>query len=116
MDAQQDRLDREMLRSMAASFSSGLGFSFNAHDMAELMQRMAERVDPKPRRADLARPKVRALTKEDREWIDAEADRLFRESERQRGGVRPATITPQDYRDYFVVEATYRRILAALEE
>ena len=67
-------------------------------------------------RADLARPKVKALTEEDREWIDAEADRLFRESERRRGGVRPATITPQEYRDYFVVEATHRRILAALEE
>ena len=52
MSAQQDRIDREMLRSMAASFSSGLGFSFNSHDMAELMQRMSERIDPKPLSVD----------------------------------------------------------------
>jgi hypothetical protein len=63
-----------------------------------------------------ALPARLSLTEEDREWIDAEADRLFRESERRRGSVRPATIRPQDYRDYFVVNATYHRILAALEK
>lgn len=48
MSAQQDRIDREMLRSMATSFSAGLDFSFNSHDMAALLRRMADRVDPKP--------------------------------------------------------------------
>lgn len=47
--AQQDRFDREMLRSMAASLSSGLDFSFNRQDMADLLYRMSRRIDPKPR-------------------------------------------------------------------
>lgn len=49
------------------------------------------------------------ITDEDREWIDTRADELFRESERQRGDVRPAAIMPQDYRDYFVVQAAWER-------
>jgi hypothetical protein len=49
---------------------------------------------------------------DDREWIDNRADQLFRESERRRGGVRPATTTPQDFRDYFVVSATAERLAA----
>lgn len=49
------------------------------------------------------------ITDEDREWIDTRADQLFRESERQRGGVRPATVMPQDFRDYFVVQAAWER-------
>lgn len=53
-----------------------------------------------------------ALSPEDREWINNRADELFRQSERQRGGVRPATITPMDYRDYFVIDATAERIAA----
>ena len=44
MSAQQDRIDREMLRSMAAALSSGLAFSFHPQDMAECLQRAAERV------------------------------------------------------------------------
>ena len=70
MSAQQDRIDREMLRSMAASFSSGLGFSFNREDMAELMQRMSERVDPKPHRADLCNTAARIAE------LEAEVARL----------------------------------------
>ena len=46
------------------------------------------------------------------EWGDARADELFRESERQRGGVRPATAMPQDYLDYFVVQAARERLEA----
>ena len=49
------------------------------------------------------------ITDEDREWIDTRADQLFRESERQRGGIRPNTTLPQDYRDYFVVQAAWER-------
>ncbi len=49
MSAQQDRIDREMLRSMAASLSSGLGFSFNPQDMADCLARAANRADPQPR-------------------------------------------------------------------
>ena len=56
------------------------------------------------------------ISDEDREWIDARADQLFRENERARGGVRPATITPQDYRDYFVVQAAWERAAYALIE
>lgn len=62
-----------------------------------------------------ARPAVRELSDDDRDWIDNRADELFRESERQRGGVRPQTITARDYRDYFVVDATRERILSAVE-
>ncbi len=58
--------------------------------------------------------KLRDLTAEDREWIDARADHLFRDSERQRGGIRPATIMPQDFRDYFVAQAAWERARAAL--
>lgn len=49
------------------------------------------------------------VTDEDREWIDSRADELFRESERLRGGIRPTTTMPQDYRDYFVVQAAWER-------
>lgn len=55
----------------------------------------------------------------DREWIDTRADELFRENERCRGSIRPQTITPQDFRDYFVVNATLERfaaLRAALDE
>ena len=58
--------------------------------------------------------KLRDLTAEDREWIDARADQLYRDSERQRGGIRPATIMPQDFRDYFVAQAAWERARAAL--
>jgi hypothetical protein len=51
---------------------------------------------------------------DDREWIDNRADQLFRESERRRGGVRPATTTPQDFRDYFVVSATAERLASII--
>ena len=56
------------------------------------------------------------ITDEDREWIDTRADQLFRESERQRGGIRPNTVMPQDYRDYFVVQAAWERAADALIE
>ena len=56
------------------------------------------------------------ITDEDREWIDARADQLFRESERQRGGVRPATVMPQDFRDYFVAQAAWERAADVLIE
>ena len=36
-------IDRAMLQSMAASFRGALDFSFNRHDMAELMDRCASR-------------------------------------------------------------------------
>ena len=49
MGAQQDRIDREILRSMAASISSGLAFSFHPKDMADCLSRAAGRMDPKPR-------------------------------------------------------------------
>lgn len=58
---------------------------------------------------------IKPLTDDDREWIDARADALFRESERQRGGIRGQTIVPQDFRDYFVATATYERILSAID-
>lgn len=49
------------------------------------------------------------LTPDDHEWIAEEAARLFRESERRRGGVRPATAMPQDFLDYWVAVATWNR-------
>jgi hypothetical protein len=55
-DAQQARLDREMLRSMSASLSSGLAFSFHPKDMANLLFRMSEMVDPKPKLATRPTP------------------------------------------------------------
>lgn len=55
-------------------------------------------------------PSNSTITDEDREWIEARADELFRESERRRGGVRPQTIRPDDFRDYFVVDATAERL------
>jgi hypothetical protein len=61
-------------------------------------------------------PTTADLTTEQREWIDARADELFRQNERQRGGVRPATTTPQDYRDYFVASATAELFRARLKE
>ena len=65
-------------------------------------------------RSDPMTDKLRDLTAEDREWIDARADQLYRDSERQRGGIRPATIMPQDFRDYFVAQAAWERARAAL--
>ena len=41
-------IDRAMLQSMAASFRGALEFSFNRHDMAELMDRCASRTDIAP--------------------------------------------------------------------
>lgn len=58
--------------------------------------------------------KIKPLSDEDRDWIDARADELFRANERARGGVRIQTITPQDFRDYFVVTATRERILSQI--
>ncbi len=55
---------------------------------------------------------VRQLSAEDREWIVHRADELFRQSERRRGGVRPATLMPQDFREYFLIDATAERIAA----
>lgn len=51
-------------------------------------------------------------TEADREWIDARADQLFREAERRRGAVALNTTRPQDFRDYFVVDATLERFAA----
>lgn len=51
-------------------------------------------------------------TEVDREWIDARADELFREAERRRGAVTVNTTRPQDFRDYFVVDATLERFAA----
>lgn len=51
-------------------------------------------------------------TEDDREWIDARADELLRQSERRRGSIRPQMTTPQDLRDYFVVNATLERFAA----
>lgn len=51
-------------------------------------------------------------TDADREWIDARADELFREAERRRGAVTLNTTRPQDFRDYFVVDATLERFAA----
>jgi len=45
-------IDRAMLQSMAASFRGALEFSFNRHDMAELMDRCAIRADLTPPAAD----------------------------------------------------------------
>jgi hypothetical protein len=56
------------------------------------------------------------ISDEDREWIDVRADQLFRESERLRGGIRPNTVMPQDYRDYFVVQAAWERAADAMIE
>lgn len=59
--------------------------------------------------------RVKPLSDEDRDWIDARADELFRANERRRGGIRNQTITPQDFRDYFVVTATRERVLSQIE-
>ena len=56
------------------------------------------------------------ISDEDREWIDARADQLFRESERRRGGIRPNTVMPQDFRDYFVVQAAWERSAERMRE
>jgi hypothetical protein len=39
------QVDACMLRSMAVSFRSGLGFSFNPNDMADLLERCADGID-----------------------------------------------------------------------
>lgn len=56
MAASDDRLDREMLRSMAASLSLGVDFSFNRQDMVALLLRAADRVDPRPRAVKAQQP------------------------------------------------------------
>lgn len=53
---------------------------------------------------------LNVLTNEDREWIDARADELFRDDQRSRGGVSLNTAGPKDYRDYFVASATAERL------
>jgi hypothetical protein len=42
-----DRIDAAMLRSMASSFRGSLAFSFNQHDMADLLVRVADRIEPR---------------------------------------------------------------------
>lgn len=59
--------------------------------------------------------RVKPLSDEDRDWIDARADELFRANERRRGGIRNQTVTPQDFRDYFVVTATRERVLSQID-
>lgn len=61
-----------------------------------------------------AAPRVKPLTDDDRAWIDARADELFREHDRSKGGISLNTVGPKDYRDYFVASATAER-LAALD-
>lgn len=53
------------------------------------------------------------ITEEDRDWINNRADELFRESERRRGSISTNTIRPENYRDYFLINATVERFLRA---
>lgn len=46
--AVSDRLAVAMLRSMAASFRGGFDFSFDPDDMAALLIKVADRIDPGP--------------------------------------------------------------------
>ena len=48
MAASDDRLDAMMLKSMATALRADLPFSFNRIDMAELLERSADRIKPKP--------------------------------------------------------------------
>ena len=77
---------------------------------AETLRRALPVSEPEPLAV-----RVKPLSDEDRDWIDARADELFRANERRRGGIRNQTITPQDFRDYFVVTATRERILSQIE-
>lgn len=47
MDAAKDRVDAAMLQSMAAALRADLPFPFNRFDMADLLDRCAERVKPR---------------------------------------------------------------------
>lgn len=49
MTAKDDRTDAAMLESMAMSLRANLPFSFNRIDMAELLERYADRVKPGPK-------------------------------------------------------------------
>lgn len=49
MAANDDRVDAAMLQSMATSLRADMPFSFNRYDMADLLDRCAERVKPGPR-------------------------------------------------------------------
>jgi hypothetical protein len=92
--------------------SAGTGFQEDAFDNAVLAL-IATPSAPSPEA--VARAALDGFpSDDDREWIDARADELFRSSERQRGGIRPATITPRDFRDFFVVNATAERIAAII--
>lgn len=64
--ADMSGIDRAMLQSMAASFRGALEFSFNRHDMAELMDRCASR----PASADTRTVTVAQLEA----WIGAMED------------------------------------------
>ena len=81
-DAQQDRLDCAMLQSMSASLSLDLDFSFNRQDMADLLFRVAERINPKLRpidtRADLPPTLAAALTLPEISALVEAADHLLR--------------------------------------
>ena len=48
MAAKDDRLDAMMLESMAMALRADMAFSFNRIDMAEILERAAERVRPAP--------------------------------------------------------------------
>lgn len=48
MTAQINRTRAAMLKSMAASLRSGMGFSFNPIDMADLLDDLAQKIEPKP--------------------------------------------------------------------
>lgn len=47
--AQKDRLDAERMRSMARSIRQNMAFSFNPLDMAEMLERTADRIQPGPK-------------------------------------------------------------------
>lgn len=67
-------------------------------------------------RADCPAPaRVKALTEDDFEEIENDAHAEWRKVERERGSVRPATITHLDSEAWWIMRATERRILAALE-
>jgi hypothetical protein len=86
-----------------------------ALELIALLEEDQARRDAQPTPEAVARAALEGFpNRDDWEWIDNRADELFRDSERRRGGVRPATITPQDYRDYFVVNATAKRIAAII--
>lgn len=49
MSAEQDRLDAARMRSMADALRQDMAFSFNPFDMAEMLDRTADRIEPKLR-------------------------------------------------------------------